>query len=191
MKVTTAPGLANQLGLKNKADDANIQEPFDGRTASSNTEESVEKIDANVDRFNSNNETSSKIYNRFRTTNQPKKNSEFVKTTLLKPGTFSSIELNIHYDGLNKSDFRDVDVWKDTIGKTVYGISKTLDYVHKNSRTAFPEKIEFEEDYTTEGFKDVNSFYSNLNEMAQKLSKNSIDGEKLQETISSYIENYS
>lgn len=191
MKVERNAALPQQLGLQNQSKDpTQNNEPIDTRAHHSKND-AVEDIDSVVDKFSSKNPSSSTIYNRFKSTNVDKKNSEFVNATILKPGSYNPIDVSIYYEGLSKNDFRDVDVWKNTIGKTVYGINKTLQYVHDNSQTLLPEKIQFEEDYTIEGVKDDESFYKNLNKLADKLSEGKIDVEKMQETISPMIEKYS
>ncbi len=197
MKVENKLPVANPIGINTHKKDPDSKsfldtENLEGRSNRSDSKEAttIAPINSLVDNFASKKDVSPTTYNRFRTKNDSSKALDYVKTTILKPGTYNSIELKINYDGLSKADFRDVSVWKNTIGKTVYAINKTLEYVHDNSRTSFPSKIEFEENFTTTGFKDDNTFYNNLNTLAEKLAEGEIDLNAMKETVSSSLEKH-
>lgn len=194
MKVERNTSIPQQLNLNNnKSNDSAEFEASVGTGVGFTREKAtpaVEDINSVVDNFTSENGIQSKIYNRFRKTNSINESSEFVRATVLKPGTYKSIDVSVYYDGLTKNDFRDVDVWKNTIGKTVYGISKTLQFVHDNSQTAFPTEIQFSEKYTVNGFKSDEEFMDNLKNMANQLSEGKINLDKMQEEILPMLERY-
>jgi len=193
MKIESNKSVLNNLNSLPKSDEAKNNSTNSRSINNQSTSldsDKINSIDNIVDKISSKTDSSSKVYNRFKATNETPKNMEFVRTTILKPGTYDAIDLNIHYDGVSKVDFKDVNVWKNTIGKTVYAITKTLNYVHNNSNTSFPQKIEFNENYTSKGLKNNKSFYQNLNTLAQKLSNSEINFDEMKDNIFTSIENY-